>query len=163
VCGTVDALNKKANAVIFTSDAGKLHMVSHTLVRVVSLSKEEGPPSPVVTDEESVTPLEAARLLSRDEIMKMQEHVRARLEVIERKEFAGIHVGRRVEWSSKGIVQHGIVKKLNRRTATVAADDGRVWRVSPGLLRVSPPKRAEVPGDGDIDDGGAKRAKKHEQ
>ena len=163
MCGTVDALNKKANAVIFTSDAGKGYMVSHTLVRAVSLSKEEeGPPSPVATDEESVTPLEAARLLSRDEIMKMQKHVRARIEAIERKEWAGMRVGRRVEWSSKGSVHHGIVKKLNRVTVSVATDDGRVWTVSPGLLRFSPPKRAA--GDGDnIDDGGAKRAKKHEQ
>ena len=34
-----------------------------------------------------------------------------------------------------GSVKHGVVLRLNKKTASVRTDEGQNWKVSPGLLR----------------------------
>ena len=39
-----------------------------------------------------------------------------------------------------GWYKHGIVQRLNKKTASVHTDEGQNWKVSPGLLRKTPPR-----------------------
>ena len=51
------------------------------------------------------------------------------------QQLRAFRVGDRVEFESEYGILGGIVMKLNQKTATIAADDGRPWRVSPSFLR----------------------------
>ena len=37
--------------------------------------------------------------------------------------------------ATDGSVKHGVVLRLNKKTASVRTDEGQNWKVSPGLLR----------------------------
>jgi len=51
-------------------------------------------------------------------------------------ELAQFAEGDRVHFmASDGSVKHGIVLRLNKKTASVRTDEGQSWKVSPGLLR----------------------------
>ena len=51
-------------------------------------------------------------------------------------ELAQFAEGDRVQFTaSDGSVKHGIVMRLNKKTASVRTDEGQSWKVSPGLLR----------------------------
>jgi hypothetical protein len=44
--------------------------------------------------------------------------------------------GDRVEFTTQdGIVKHGVVVRLNKKTASLRTDDAQNWKVSPALLR----------------------------
>lgn len=44
--------------------------------------------------------------------------------------------GDRVEFTTQdGIVKHGVVLRLNKKTASLRTDDAQNWKVSPALLR----------------------------
>lgn len=104
--GTVGKLNQSNKKIVFVkSDSGGNHLVSLGLLRVVSPSKgvvEEVEQNPKAASDEGVlTPPEAARRLSRGEIMTLQDHVRARMEVLDRVAWSRIYIGRKV-WFEPG-------------------------------------------------------------
>ena len=44
--------------------------------------------------------------------------------------------GDRVQFTATdGSVKHGVVLRLNKKTASVLTSEGQSWKVSPGLLR----------------------------
>jgi len=51
---------------------------------------------------------------------------------------AGLRPGCAVEFTAKGgFVIHGVLQRLNQKTASVSCEDFTQWRVSPSLLRPS--------------------------
>lgn len=51
-------------------------------------------------------------------------------------ELAQFTEGDRVHFTATdGSVKHGIVLRLNKKTASVRTNEGQSWKVSPGLLR----------------------------
>lgn len=55
--------------------------------------------------------------------------------------------GDRVRFETDGGVRvAGAVERINVKTVTVEADDGRSWRVAPQLLEIEPRPAGDVPG-----------------
>ena len=77
--------------------------------------------------------------LSEAELRELNRDVIARLrfysETRRKMQLMAFKVGDRVEFETEQGIIDGIVIRINQKTASVDADDGRSWRVSPHFLR----------------------------
>lgn len=78
-------------------------------------------------------------VLSEDELKNLNRQVVMRLrylsEIRRRSQLMSFRVGDRVEFETDNGIIEGVVVRVNQKTASIDADDGRSWRVSPHLLR----------------------------
>ena len=76
--------------------------------------------------------------LSYEELVELNHKVVERLKMLEAMQahvsMMRFNLGQRVSFDSQYGRQVGTVVKYNRKTVTVLGEDGRQWRVSPGLL-----------------------------
>lgn len=76
--------------------------------------------------------------LSCEELLQLNHRIVERLKMLEAMrahvEMMAFNLGARVSFESQYGRQLGTIVKYNRKTVTVMGDDGRQWRVSPGLL-----------------------------
>ena len=76
--------------------------------------------------------------LSYEELLKLNHRIVERLKMLEAMQahvdMMAFDLGARVSFDSQHGRQFGTVVKYNRKTVTVLGDNGRQWRVSPGLL-----------------------------
>ncbi len=76
--------------------------------------------------------------LSYEELLQLNHRVVERLKMLEAMQahvdMMAFNLGARVSFNSQDGRQLGTLVKYNRKTVTVLGDDGRQWRVSPGLL-----------------------------
>ena len=76
--------------------------------------------------------------LSYEELLQLNHRVVERLKMLQAMQahvdMMAFNLGARVSFDSQIGRQFGTVAKYNRKTVTVLGDDGRQWRVSPGLL-----------------------------
>lgn len=76
--------------------------------------------------------------LSYEELLQLNHRVVERLKMLEAMQahvdMMAFNLGERVSFDSQYGRQFGTVVKYNRKTVTVLADEGRQWRVAPGLL-----------------------------
>ena len=76
--------------------------------------------------------------LSYEELLQLNHRVVERLKMLEAMQahidMMAFNLGARVSFDSQYGRQFGTIVKYNRKTVTVLGDDGRQWRVSPGLL-----------------------------
>lgn len=76
--------------------------------------------------------------LSYEELVQLNHRVVERLKMLEAMQahvdMMAFNLGARVSFDSQFGRQFGTVVKYNRKTVTVLGDDGRQWRISPGLL-----------------------------
>ena len=76
--------------------------------------------------------------LSYEELLQLNHRVVERLKMLEAMQahidMMAFNLGARVSFDSQCGRQFGTIVKYNRKTVTVLGDDGRQWRVSPGLL-----------------------------
>jgi hypothetical protein len=82
--------------------------------------------------------------LTYEELLNLNHRIVERLKMLEAMQahvdMMAFNLGTRVSFDSQHGRQLGTLVKYNRKTVTVLSDDGRQWRVSPGLL--SPVKDA---------------------
>jgi len=81
----------------------------------------------------------AIRQLSEDDLLYLNAQIIDRLKLINQAHntvsLARFSVGDRVQFNGpNGKTFEGVVTKLNQKTAGVQGQDGRQWKVSPGLL-----------------------------
>lgn len=76
--------------------------------------------------------------LSYEELLQLNHRVVERLKMLQTMQahidMMAFNLGTRVSFDSESGRQLGTLVKYNRKTVTVLTDDGRQWRVSPGLL-----------------------------
>ena len=76
--------------------------------------------------------------LSYEELLQLNHRIVERLKMLDAMQahvdMMAFDLGARVSFDSQHGRQFGTVVKYNRKTVTVLGDDGRQWRVSPGLL-----------------------------
>ena len=88
--------------------------------------------------------------LNLEELYDLNERVVDRIKRLEdmkaHVDMMAFNLGSRVGFDSKRGRQIGTVVKFNRKTVVVVTDEGRQWKVSPGLL--SPVKDVEEPQSG---------------
>lgn len=76
--------------------------------------------------------------LSYEELLQLNHRIVERLKMLEAMQahvdMMAFNLGARVSFDSQYGRQLGTVVKYNRKTVTVLGDNGRQWRVSPGLL-----------------------------
>ena len=76
--------------------------------------------------------------LSYEELLQLNHRVVERLKMLEAMQahvdMMAFNLGARVSFDSQYGRQFGTIVKYNRKTVTVLGDNGRQWRVSPGLL-----------------------------
>ena len=82
---------------------------------------------------------EALRNMGEEDLLYLNRMVVERLTLLAQAkstvELAQFAEGDRVHFTpSDGRVRHGVVLRLNRKTASVRTDDGQGWKVSPALL-----------------------------
>lgn len=75
-----------------------------------------------------------------DELLALNRRIIERLDIIRAARqlvaLSQFSVGMAVEFTTDdGRTIHGTITKLNRRTASICAESGGHWRVSPSLLR----------------------------
>jgi hypothetical protein len=84
--------------------------------------------------------------LSLEELVQLNHRVVERIKMLQAMQahvdMMAFNLGARVSFDTQDGRQLGTLVKYNRKTVTVLGDDGRQWRVSPGLL--SPVKDVEV-------------------
>jgi hypothetical protein len=84
--------------------------------------------------------------LSLEELVQLNHRVIERIKMLQAMQahvdMMAFNLGARVSFDTQDGRQLGTLVKYNRKTVTVLGDDGRQWRVSPGLL--SPVKDVEV-------------------
>ena len=83
---------------------------------------------------------QALRHMGEEDLLYLNRMVVERLNLLAQAkstvELARFAEGDRVEFTaSDGSVKHGVVLRLNKKTASVRTDEGQGWKVSPGLLR----------------------------
>lgn len=83
---------------------------------------------------------QALRRMGEEDLLYLNRMVVERLNLLAQAkstvELAQFTEGDRVHFTvTDGSVKHGIVLRLNKKTASVHTDDGQSWKVSPGLLR----------------------------
>lgn len=83
---------------------------------------------------------EALRHMGEEDLLYLNRMVVERLNLLAQARstvaLAQFAEGDRIQFTtSDGAIQHGIVMRLNKKTASVRTDDGQSWKVSPGLLR----------------------------
>jgi hypothetical protein len=100
---------------------------------------------------------EAIRKLNEDDLRFLNRLVVERLKLISQARstvmLAHFSVGDRVRFSTAtGEQKPGVVVRLNKKTASVATDDGQQWNVHPGyLVADGPENRTTVRVEGDIE------------
>ena len=83
---------------------------------------------------------QALRHMSEEDLLYLNRMVVERLNLLAQAkstvELAQFSEGDKIQFTTNdGQVKHGIVLRLNKKTASVRTDDGQDWKVSPGLLR----------------------------
>lgn len=83
---------------------------------------------------------QALRHMGEEDLLYLNRMVVERLNLLAQAkstvELAQFAEGDRVQFTaSDGNVKHGVVLRLNKKTASVRTDEGQSWKVSPGLLR----------------------------
>ena len=86
--------------------------------------------------------------MTEEELRSLNREIVRRLEALSfaRHKIAllSFHAGERVSFDADGRTIEGVVIRVNNKTATIVADDGRNWRVSPSLLKKSGPPTRDV-------------------
>lgn len=76
--------------------------------------------------------------LSYEQLLQLNHRIVERLKMLEAMQahvdMMAFNLGARVSFDSQYGREFGTVIKYNRKTVTVLGDNGRQWRVSPGLL-----------------------------
>lgn len=85
--------------------------------------------------------VEAIKRLGEDDLLFLNRLIVERLKLISQARstslMASFTVGDRVGFQAPdGRALEGIVLRLNKKTVSVATDDGHQWNVAPGLLRL---------------------------
>ena len=83
---------------------------------------------------------EAIRRMNEDDLRFLNRLVVERLKLIAQARstamLAHFSVGDRVSFqSSSGELKTGVIVRLNKKTASIATDEGQQWNVHPGFLR----------------------------
>ncbi len=77
--------------------------------------------------------------LSETELRELNREIINRLkfysETRQRVQLMSFRIGDRVEFDTDQGFIDGVIIRINQKTATIDADDGRSWRVSPHFLR----------------------------
>ncbi|MGE3758676.1 MAG: hypothetical protein AB7H97_13015 [Pseudobdellovibrionaceae bacterium] len=77
--------------------------------------------------------------MSEAELRELNREIIRRLEIYSytrrKMELMSFRVGDRVEFDDGYQIVSGVVTRINQKTASIQADDGRGWRVAPSLLR----------------------------
>lgn len=71
------------------------------------------------------------RELNREILMRLKFYSETR----QKAQLMSFRIGERVEFDTDQGFIDGVVIRINQKTATIDADDGRSWRVSPHFLR----------------------------
>lgn len=84
--------------------------------------------------------LQALRHMGEQDLLFLNRMVVERLNLLAQAkstvQLAQFAQGDRVEFTTQdGIVKHGMVVRLNKKTANLRTDDAQNWKVSPALLR----------------------------
>jgi preprotein translocase subunit YajC len=78
-------------------------------------------------------------LLSESELRELNHEIVNRLQSMaltrRHQQLMAFRVGDRVEFEADFGIIGGTVMRINHKTATIDADDGRSWRVAPSFLR----------------------------
>ncbi|HQN20537.1 MAG TPA: hypothetical protein PKV86_15405 [Syntrophobacteraceae bacterium] len=88
-----------------------------------------------------VSAVEAIKRLNEDDLLFLNRMIVERLNLISQAKSTSLMArftkGDRVGFQSPdGRILEGIVLRHNKKTVSVATDDGRQWNVAPGLLRL---------------------------
>ena len=88
--------------------------------------------------------VEAIKRLDEDDLLFLNRWIVERLKLISQAKctslMAGFTRGDRVGFQAPdGQMLEGMVLRLNKKTVSVATDDGLQWNVAPGLLHLVPP------------------------
>lgn len=88
-----------------------------------------------------VSAVEAIKRLNEEDLLFLNRLIVERLKLISQARSTSLMTsftkGDRVGFQAPdGRMLEGIVLRLNKKTISVAADDGRQWNVSPGLLHL---------------------------
>jgi len=88
-----------------------------------------------------ISAVEAIKRLDEEDLLFLNRLIVERLKLISQAKstslMASFTKGDRVSFqASDGRMLEGIVLRLNKKTVSVAADDGHQWNVAPGLLRL---------------------------
>ncbi|ORJ60239.1 hypothetical protein [Geothermobacter hydrogeniphilus] len=88
-----------------------------------------------------VSAVEAIKRLSEDDLLFLNRLIVERLKLISQAKstslMAGFSIGDRVGFQDNdGREIQGRVLRLNKKTVSIAADDGHRWNVAPALLRL---------------------------
>lgn len=84
--------------------------------------------------------LQALRHMGEQDLLFLNRMVVERLNLLAQAkstvQLAQFAEGDRVEFTTQdGTVKHGVVVRLNKKTASLRTDDAQNWKVSPALLR----------------------------
>lgn len=88
---------------------------------------------------------EALRHMSEADLRYLNHMVVERLKLLTQArstvQLAQFAQGDRISFTTRdGTELHGTIVRLNKKTVSLRADDGSLWKVSPGLLRKSDPR-----------------------
>jgi hypothetical protein len=88
-----------------------------------------------------VSAIEAIKRLNEDDLLFLNRLIVERLNLISQARSTNLMIhftrGDRVGFQAPdGRTLEGIVLRLNKKTVSVATDDGHQWNVAPGLLRL---------------------------
>ena len=84
--------------------------------------------------------LQALRHMGEEDLLFLNRMVVERLNLLAQVkstvQLAQFAEGDRVEFTTQdGTVKHGVIVRLNKKTASLRTDDAQNWKVSPALLR----------------------------
>ena len=84
--------------------------------------------------------VQALRHMGEEDLLFLNRMVVERLNLLAQArstvQLAQFAEGDRVEFTTQhGIVKHGVVVRLNKKSASLRTDDAQNWKVSPALLR----------------------------
>lgn len=88
-----------------------------------------------------ISAVEAIKRLNEEDLRFLNRLIVERIKLISQARSTSLMAtftrGDRVEFqTSDGRMMEGVVLRLNKKTVSVATDDGHQWNVSPGLLRL---------------------------
>ena len=91
----------------------------------------------IIADRQSA--IEAIRRLNEDDLIFLNQAIIERLKLISQAQstclMANFNIGDRVSFRGPDRqYRHGVVTRLNKKTASIKLSDGHVWNVFPGLL-----------------------------
>ena len=94
---------------------------------------------------------EAIRKLNEDDLHFLNRLIVERLKLISQARstvmLAHFSVGDRVSFpAATGDWKVGVIIRLNKKTASIATDDGQRWNVHPGYLRAESPENKRIAG-----------------